>query len=262
MENYLKKRSGTRVLRAARANTRSGARTTVAITARRSFHRVLYWPHMSAPRAVPHARIAARAALAVTTLVAIASPVRALSPTERHLTSARHGISVEAPGGWSLSRHTGYIETLALLMHPDGSRISITAAPTKETTGGSAFERSRPGLVAQGLLPGATTASVRGSFAVVLDVPARGERVRQLYLVRPIEGGRQLVVLTLVSRAAVFASHVAALDFVAERLGLDEPAAPTAAQASGALPGAGGSGGQAGAPHDDRKTAPQQPAKR
>jgi len=150
----------------------------------------------------------------------------AVGPHDRHLTSLRHGLSVEAPAGWTLSQHTGYGDTVVLLLHPDGSRISISAAPTNAPDSAALFDQNRKGLVAQRLTPSAPQPGPRGFLAVDITAPDRAERLRQLYFVRPTTAGKQAVIITLVARASALAVHTSALDFVANRLTFDEPAPP------------------------------------
>lgn len=150
-------------------------------------------------------------------------PVHGMSPHDRHLTSVRHGISIEAPAGWTLSQHTGYGDTVVVLLHPDGSRISVTAAPTNVIDAQALLEQNRKGLVAQKLVLSDPKPGPRGFITLDLSAPSRPDRLRQLYLVRPTPGGHQAVVLTLVGRTSSFADHTAALDFVVNRLGLDDP---------------------------------------
>jgi hypothetical protein len=197
---------------------------------------------------VPVRKSHARALLILTATTALwvfaATRAPAISPKDRRLENARTGISVEAPAGWTLSQHTGYADTIALLLHPDGCRISVTAAATTARDARALFEQNRPGLVAEGMLPSPPGAGPRGSLAVDLGV-AEGragdpsEKVRQLYLVRGVPGGRQAVILTLVCRPTAFPARVSALDFVATRLELDDPLPPRSASASIA----GGTGG-------------------
>lgn len=207
---------------------------------------------MSSRRVRPLAAFALAApALAALSLIGAGAAPAAIGPRDRHLFSGRQGISVEAPAGWTLSQHTGYGETIALLLHPDGSRITVTAATTTAPDTAALFQQNRPGLLAQGLPPVSTAAGPRGFFAVDIEAPRRAERIRQLYLVREIPEGRQAVILTLVSRASVFAAQTPALDFVASRLGLEDPVLPLPSVASGGA-GTAGSTGQLGAPAPKR----------
>lgn len=181
----------------------------------------------------------------------VPSPVAAVGPQDRRLTNARSGISVEAPAGWTLSQHTGYGDTVVLLLHPDGSRISVTAALTSARDAVALFAQNRPGLAAEHLEPSPIGRGPRGSLAINLARSDQGsEKVRQLYLVRDIPGGRQAIVLTLIGRADSFATHSSALDFVATRLGLDDPATPVGStRANHLAAGSAGSdnrGGQTG----------------
>src|ERR1051325_2992715 len=64
----------------------------------------------------------------------------AANPRDRRFASARRGLVIEAPPGWTISEHTGYQETVVLLLHPDGSRISVTAAATTSRDAATLFE--------------------------------------------------------------------------------------------------------------------------
>jgi len=153
-------------------------------------------------------------------------PALALGPRDRHLTSARHGVSLEAPAGWTLSQRSGYGDTVTVLLHPDGGRITVTASMTTAADTRALFEQNRPGLVAQKLLPAPPRPGPRGFLSVGIASPGRPERVRQLYTVRAVPRGRQAVILTLVCREDLFSQLIAALDFVVERLELDDPVLP------------------------------------
>ena len=156
-------------------------------------------------------------------------PAGALGPNARRLTDVRSGISVEASSGWTLSQRVGYAGTIALFVHPDGSRISVTATTTVAPDADALYKQNRPGLVAQGLIPSPSAPGARGSVSVDLAVVGRTDRMRQLYLVRDIPGGRQAIVLTLVSNVKSFAARAPALDFVATRLTLEDPPPPSGA---------------------------------
>jgi hypothetical protein len=184
------------------------------------------------------------------TAVFTSAQARAISPKDRRLESVRAGITVEAPAGWTLSQHTGYADTIVLLLHPDGCRISVTASATTADTPSTLFEQNRPGLMAEGMLPSPLGPGVRGSFMVELGraqerATDRPDKVRQLYLVRSVPAGRQAVILTLVCRATAFPARLVALDFVATRLVFDDPA-PTRS-ASAPIRGGTGSAGTGGA---------------
>jgi len=171
----------------------------------------------------------------------LASSARAIGPRDRHLSDVRHGVSVEAPAGWSLSQHSGYGDTVTVLLHPDGGRISVTASPTTAADSRALFEENQKGLLAQKMLPAPPQAGPRGFTSVDIAVPGRSDRLRQLYLVRPTPQGKQAVILTLVCRDTLFAELTSALTFVAERLELDDPEPPTSS--GGPRPaGAGGAG--------------------
>ena len=169
----------------------------------------------------------------------LAAPARALGPRDRHLSDARHGVSVEAPAGWTLSQHSGYGDTVTVLLHPDGGRISVTASPTTAADGRALFEANQKGLLLQKMQPAAPQPGPRGFTSVDISVPGRSDRLRQLYLVRTTPLGKQGVILTLVCRDTLFAELTSALTFVAQRLELDEPEPPT----SSSGPRTGGAGG-------------------
>jgi len=165
-------------------------------------------------------------ALAISLAFAGLDEASAVGPHDRHLTSLRHGLAVEAPAGWTLSQHTGYGDTVVLLLHPDGSRISVSAAPTSVPDPATLFDQNRKGLVAQKLTPSTPQRGPRGFLSVDIAAPDRPERLRQLYFVRPTSVGKQAIILTLIARASAFSVHMAALDFVANRLTFDEPVPP------------------------------------
>ena len=205
---------------------------------------------------------------AVTALIVPSSSpslVAAIGPRDRRLTNLAAGIAVEAPAGWTLSQHTGYRDTIVLLLHPDGSRISVTAAMTPARTAADLVSQNVPGLNASGLRVLASVPGARGTLMVDLGAAAtsnRHERLRQSYLVREVPGGWQAIVLTLVCRDDVFAARTPALDFVLTRMSLDEPTPAGQTRGLGAAPAAGDSGGRTGSAGGDRNATTQQPDKR
>lgn len=174
------------------------------------------------------------------TLGALASTTRApTAPSDRRVSNASLGVGVEAPPGWTVSRHAGYSETLAVLLHPDRSRISVTVLATKAETPTALFDENRPGLVAQGLTIVATSRGPRDSLLVDLaPPPQRNQRVRQAYFVRSVGAGadRQALILTLVCSKSVWPDHVPDLDFVMSRLTLDAPAVRQSRRAGDSSP--------------------------
>jgi hypothetical protein len=165
----------------------------------------------------------------------IAAPsAGATSPHDRRFSSARHGISVEAPPGWTLSTHTGYPNILVLLLHPDGSRISVAASPTPAQTARELAETNRKGLDGQQLEVIKVSAGARGGVVIEARSRTRDEMVRQLYLVRSIRPNvRQAVVLSLVAKKAMFPASSQTFDIVVSKLSLEpvltpdsEPGAP------------------------------------
>jgi hypothetical protein len=157
--------------------------------------------------------------------VAISVGIATAALRERRFFSARHGVGIEAPTGWTLSQHTGYPDILVLLLHPDGSRISLSVAPTAAADARALVEQSRRGLEAQRLAITHVTGGPRAGALVDARNAARGSQLRQLYVVRPVGGGkRQAVVLTLVARAETFGSAASGFEWAMAHLALEPPA--------------------------------------
>ena len=148
---------------------------------------------------------------------------------DRRYVSARNGISVEAPTGWTLSTHTGFPSILVLLLHPDGSRVSIAVAESPAKTPRDLADSNRKGLEAQGLKIIGVRAGAREGVEVEAQSAARAESVIQLYLLRETSAGgpRQAIVITMVTPTASLVVHRAAFDYVVGKLGLNPtPEAP------------------------------------
>ena len=148
---------------------------------------------------------------------------------ERRFASAREGIAVEAPPGWSLSLHTGYANMLCTLLHPSGSRISLAADRTAVKDAAALAAESRPGLLAQGLTIERVAPGPRNGVLLEARAPRRGQAIRQLYLVRELEtprGGRQAIVLTLTAPADQLAAATGPFDWVIAHLTLETPVRP------------------------------------
>ena len=182
---------------------------------------------MKAARTIAAFTVAVFAALA---LSLAARSDGATSNRERRFYSARAGVGLEAPPGWSLSAHTGYHNILCLLVHPSGSRISLAvdAAVTAHDAAALA-EQSRPGLAAQGIEITGVAPGPRNGVVVDARVARRKQAVRQLYLVRTVEGNptwRQAIVLTLTTTPGDLAAAGGALDWVVARLDLEAPVRP------------------------------------
>jgi len=164
-------------------------------------------------------------ALAACLLVAgVAAAARAASSRDRRFYSVKHGVGVEAPTGWTLSQHTGYPTILVVLLHPDGSRISISAAPTPAKDAPALAEQNHRGLAAQKMSLTRQSAGPRGGVLVEAKRDDQDEIVRQLYLVRPLpDGTRQAVVLTLATRPDHLASAASGFDWAVAHLVLETP---------------------------------------
>jgi hypothetical protein len=191
-------------------------------------------------------RLARSAALALCALAVLLDARPAASASrERRFFSARQGVGIEAPSGWTLSLHTGYPEILCVLLHPDGSRVSLSAAPTKAPDAKALAEQSRKGLEAQHLAVAKVADGPRGGVLVEARGPKEVE-LRQLYLVRPAGPGKyQGVVVTLSTHAATLATAGPGFEWAIAHLVLETPLDVEEAAAK-AAPHA--SGGDAGAP--------------
>jgi hypothetical protein len=164
----------------------------------------------------------------VTVVVALAAGgARVVSGAsrDRRFFSARQGVGLEAPTGWTLSLHTGYPEILCVLLHPDGSRISLSVALTKAADGRALAEESRRGLEAQHLAVSRIVAGPRGGVLVDARGSAHETELRQLYLARPAGAGKtQGIVLTLSTRTETLAAAATAFEWTVAHLALEAPA--------------------------------------
>jgi hypothetical protein len=170
--------------------------------------------------------------------VALLAGLVTAAPRARRFFSARHGVGIETPVGWSLSKHTGFPDVLAVLLHPSGGRLSLSAAPTIAPTAQALADQSRRGLEAQKLAIARVGAGARGGVELQARNAARRETLRQLYLVRPVNGGaRQAVVLTLVAPDDAFVSLSPTFEWAAAHLALEAPlGAPDSADAGSSAP--------------------------
>ena len=136
--------------------------------------------------------VAAALAIAVAAS-AFADTARTGSAKERRFFSARHGVGVEAPPGWTLSQHTGYPTVLVALLHPGGSRISLAVDRTSVKDAAALVEQSKPGLTAQGLTIERVAPGPHNGVQVDARAAQRNQALRQLYLVRTVGGGLDLI---------------------------------------------------------------------
>jgi hypothetical protein len=145
---------------------------------------------------------------------------------ERRFFSARHGVGVDAPPGWAVSQHTGYPTVLVALVHPGGSRISVAVDRTTVKDAAALVEQSKPGLLAQGLTIVQTAPGPHDGVQLEARAARRNQALRQLYIVRKIEGGpdaRQAVVVTLATPAADLAAATGPFEWVLAHLTFEAP---------------------------------------
>ena len=148
---------------------------------------------------------------------------------ERRFFSAREGVGIEAPPGWTLSQHTGYPSVLVALIHAGGSRITVAVdrTPSKDAT--ALVAENRAGLTAQGFAIDRTAPGPHGGVLLELRAARREQALRQLYIVRAVDGPRdrrQAVIVTLTAPAAQLAGASNAFDWALSRLVLEAPVRP------------------------------------
>jgi hypothetical protein len=161
---------------------------------------------------------------------AFADTTRTSSSKERRFFSARHGIGVEAPPGWTLSQHTGYPTVLVALVHPGGSRISLAVDQTAVKDATALVDQSKPGLVAQGLNIERVAPGPHNGVQLEARAPRRNQALRQLYIVRSFEGlpDKQAVVVTLAAPVAELPAASGPFDWVLAHLTFEAPIRPDA----------------------------------
>jgi hypothetical protein len=162
---------------------------------------------------------------------AFADTARSGSAKERRYFSARHGVGIEAPPGWTLSQHTGYPTVLVALVHPGGSRISLAVDQTTVKDAAALVDQSKPGLLAQGLTVERVAPGPHNGVQLEARASHRNQALRQLYIVRSVGGGadaQQAVVLTLATPIADLAAASGPFDWVLAHLTFEAPIRPEA----------------------------------
>ncbi len=169
-----------------------------------------------------------RALAMIVAAVAIATAARAASPRDRSFSSRRHGVSVEAPPGWTLSTHTGYPSILVVLLHPGGCRMSVAAAETPARELRELVQENRRGLETQKLTVTKVEPGSAGTIEVEARAPRGGEAVRQSYRLRALRDGNQALVVTMTCKPESLPTQARAFELVLKRLRLEDPTpAPT-----------------------------------
>jgi hypothetical protein len=115
---------------------------------------------------------------------------------------------------------------VAALVHPGGSRISLAVDRTKATDARGLAEESRPGLVAQGFSIDRVRTGPHGGVQVEARAVRTKRTIRQLYVVRPLDGGsgiRQAVIVTLTAPDDQVVAASGPFDWVLGRLTLETP---------------------------------------
>jgi hypothetical protein len=186
--------------------------------------------------------------LSLFVLAGAGTNVAEAAPHERRFFSARHGVGVDAPTSWTISQHTGYPSILVLLLHPNGSRISVSAAPTTAADARALAEQNRRALEIQRLAITKVSPGPRGGVQVEAR-NAHGDELRQLYIVRALPNNtRQAVVITLVAKTDTLAAAAPGYEWTVAHLALEAPAGSEEAAPDGGTreaPGGGRDGGAA-----------------
>jgi hypothetical protein len=175
--------------------------------------------------------VLAAAAIAIAAAAAaFADTTRSSSSKERRFFSARHGVGIEAPHGWTLSQHTGYPTVLVALVHPGGSRISLAVDQTTVKDAAALVEQSKPGLVAQGLSIDRVAPGSHNGVQLDARAARRNQALRQLYVVRSFEGlpDKQAVVVTLATPTTELAAATGPFEWVLAHLTFEAPIRPEA----------------------------------
>jgi hypothetical protein len=175
--------------------------------------------------------MAAAAIAIVVAASAAADTTRTGSSRERRFFSARHGVGVDAPPGWTLSQHTGYPTVLVALVHPGGSRISLAVDKTTVKDAAALAEQSKPGLTAQGLTVDRIAPGPHNGVQLDARAARRNQALRQLYIVRSFDSGpdgKQAVVVTLATPIADLAAASGPFDWVLAHLTFETPVRPDA----------------------------------
>jgi hypothetical protein len=172
----------------------------------------------------------------------LAASVAGAATRERRFFSARYGVGVDAPTGWTISQHTGYPSILVLLLHSNGSRISVSAAATPAADARALAEQNRRALEVQHLSIAKSAPGPRSGVLVEARNP-HGDELRQLYLVRALPNNtRQAVVVTLVAKTDTLAAAAPGFEWVVAHLSLEAPTGTDEATPDAGAPGASGGG--------------------
>jgi hypothetical protein len=162
---------------------------------------------------------------------AFADTTRSGSGKERRYFSARHGVGIEAPPGWTLTQHTGYPTVLVALVHPGGSRISLAVDQTNVKDAGALVDQSKPGLIAQGLSVERISPGSHSGVQLEARAAQRNQALRQLYIVRSVGAPadpKQAVVITLTTPLGDLAAASGPFDWVLAHLTFEAPIRPDA----------------------------------
>ena len=170
---------------------------------------------------------------------AAATTTRASSSRDRRFFSARHGVGVEAPPGWTLSQHTGY-PTVLVALRPSGRQPYIARRRQDDREDATALvEQSKPGLAAQGLTIDRVVPGPHSGVQLDARAARRNQALRQLYVVRSLDSGpdgKQAVVITLATPVAELPATSGPFDWVLAHLTFETPVRPE--RATSRTPGA------------------------
>ena len=109
---------------------------------------------------------------------------------ERRLHKAGLGLSVEAPPGWGFSTQTGYPAVAFLLLHPDGSRLSLSVTKTHASSSAAFVEENVPALRLAHFVVVRASDTTNGARLLELKPEKGSSLVKQIYAVRRSEEGK------------------------------------------------------------------------
>lgn len=102
---------------------------------------------------------------------------------ERRLHKASLGIAAEAPAGWGFTTQTGYPAIVFLLLHPDGSKLSVSLVKTGAENADSFATENKTALRASRFTIVRESATSQRGRLIEVKPSTGGVVIKQLYAV-------------------------------------------------------------------------------
>ena len=102
---------------------------------------------------------------------------------ERRLHKASLGIAAEAPAGWGFTTQTGYPAIIFLLLHPDGSKLSVSLVKTAATSADAFASENKAALRASRFSIVRESATSQKGHLVEVRPSTGAVVIKQLYTV-------------------------------------------------------------------------------